>query len=402
MKHLLRREVSWCFAATVVVLMAQPAHAQIGWSKQEIIAQVEKNAGQLRHDTGLANRVVDACETQLDRYFRVWQRKDPSNPLRFFTTETGGLIGGWVGSGINPDYPSIAEAARQAREYTESIGYRRQELREHPERTMIPDIIVESEKDRCIREVVARMPISPIGAGLSGPSAPTSLTGQPHPAPVPTPVPVARVFNDAAAAAAAVTTQPGGFDKYADDALAGRPPDVVARDEVVTQRLWAGERAILSQYAATQCSESEDRAAFAQCLKVRNETIFRRAEAERALLDRERPYMSNALYESFKVKFRIEMGENLARNSCAKLAGSTAPCDLSAEGSSRPSLPSRVIARDGRRALDCVSLEQLARSNSSTSGGGSVLVNRCTDTVTIGWCSTGGECEWSSPDFIDT
>lgn len=103
--------------------------------------------------------------------------------------------------------------------------------------------------------------------------------------------------------------------------------------------------------------------------------------------------MSDAMYESFKVKFRIEMGENLARNSCAKLAGSTAPCDLSAKGSSRLSVPSRVIARDGRRALDCVSLEQLARSNSSTSGGGSVLVNRCTDTVTIGWCSTGGECE---------
>ena len=59
-----------------------------------------------------------------------------------------------------------------------------------------------------------------------------------------------------------------------------------------------------------------------------------------------------------------------------------------------PELPSRVIARDGRTALECVKLVNLTQSNSRTSGlGGSVLANQCTDTVEIGWCSTGGECE---------
>jgi len=70
--------------------------------------------------------------------------------------------------------------------------------------------------------------------------------------------------------------------------------------------------------------------------------------------------------------------------------------EASAAGSAETTAPaakSRVIARDGQDAMECVSLKQVAQSNSSTSGGGSVLINNCDDTVTIGWCSTGGECE---------
>lgn len=223
-------------------------------------------------------------------------------------------------------------------------------------------------------------------------SQPAIAETRPIPATRPS-VKAARVFNDAAAAAAAVTAHPGGFDRFADDALAGRSPTDIARDDAATRSLWAGEKTILSQYPVTQCSDSDDRAAFAQCLKLRNETIFRRAEAEKALLEKERPNMSDALYQSFSVKFGIAMGENLARDSCAKLASSTAACNLSAANASRSDIPARVIARDGLRALECVKLEQLARSSSSTSGGGSVLANYCTDTVSIGWCSTGGECE---------
>lgn len=80
-------------------------------------------------------------------------------------------------------------------------------------------------------------------------------------------------------------------------------------------------------------------------------------------------------------------------SSCKAIEDKSMPCDRALPEVSRPPLLSRVIARDGHRALECVRLEQLARSNSSISGGGSVLANYCTDTVTIGWCSTGGECE---------
>lgn len=390
MKHQFRREVAWCFATTFAVLIAQPAHAQIGWSKQELVARAEKASGQLRHDATLAGRVVDACAPQLDRYFRVFQQKGPDNTQRRFTTEISQEIATWALFGFDPEFP-FAEAARQAKEYTESIGQRRQELREHPERTIIPDMIVEFEKERCIREVAARMSVSPVGVGSSDHSAPTSLSGQPATAPAAPPVPVTRVFTDAAAAAAAVTAQvPGNLDKY-DHALSARSSAEVKRDKATDVLLGDGWRAIARQLPVPQCSDRQDRAAFAQCLKVRNETIFKLAEAQMALLDRERPNLTAASYELWKLLFVRDA--NLARNSCAKLAGSTALCDLSTAGSSRPSLPSRVIARDGRRALDCVSLEHLARSNASTSGAGSVLVNRCTDTVTIGWCSTGGECE---------
>ena len=222
-------------------------------------------------------------------------------------------------------------------------------------------------------------------------AAPLAPRVQPRPAPVVPPVPIARASNDAAAAAAAVSIQPEGFDKYADDALSGRSPAEVARDQTESGRLSAAEMAIESRIPIPHCTDSDDRAGYARCLKSRDEAIFHRAEEEMALLDRERPNMTEALYDSKKVRFRQDA--DLARNSCAKLASSASPCDLFDGSSPSSNLPSRVVARDGRRALDCVKLERLARSSSSTSGGGTVLVNQCTDTVTIGWCSTGGECE---------
>lgn len=212
-------------------------------------------------------------------------------------------------------------------------------------------------------------------------------------------VPTSRAFDDAAAAAAAATAQPGPFDKYADDALSVRSSADVARDQAASVFMSAEERALENQHPVPHCSDSDDRAGYAQCLKVRNEAIFKRAEAEMALLDRDRPSITSALYESHKVRFEQEA--NLARNSCAKLANTASPCDLSGGSNLSPNLPSRVIARDGRRALDCVKMEQLAQSSSSTSGGGTVLANQCSDTVTIGWCSTGGECERGSGNITN-
>ena len=234
----------------------------------------------------------------------------------------------------------------------------------------------------------------------SAPTAPPTRRVQPQPAPASPqppiavqqpPVPIARAAADVAAAAAAVTAKPGVFDKYADDALAVRSSTELHRDQAMARLIANEVAAIEKKYPVTQCADSEDRIAFAACLKVRNEALFKRAEAEIAYLDGMRPNITNALYNSDKAKF--ELGASLARDSCAKLTGSTAPCDLSAGSASRPNLPSRVIARDGRNALDCVKLVDLAQANSSTSGSGRVLANQCTDTVEIGWCSTGGECE---------
>lgn len=55
--------------------------------------------------------------------------------------------------------------------------------------------------------------------------------------------------------------------------------------------------------------------------------------------------------------------------------------------------PSRIIARDGQSAMDCVKLVELTKSDSSTGGGGRVLSNQCGNTVEIGWCYVGGDCE---------
>jgi hypothetical protein len=52
----------------------------------------------------------------------------------------------------------------------------------------------------------------------------------------------------------------------------------------------------------------------------------------------------------------------------------------------------RVIARDGQVAT-CVSIETISTGDSTLAGGGRVLVNNCSDTVEIGWCTRGGECE---------
>ena len=52
----------------------------------------------------------------------------------------------------------------------------------------------------------------------------------------------------------------------------------------------------------------------------------------------------------------------------------------------------RIIASNGKSAMDCVKLETLG-GDSAVSGGGRVLVNRCSDEVEIGWCYSPGDCD---------
>ena len=53
----------------------------------------------------------------------------------------------------------------------------------------------------------------------------------------------------------------------------------------------------------------------------------------------------------------------------------------------------RVIASNGKPAMDCVKLIQVTDSDSSLGGGGRVLSNQCSDEVEIAWCYTPGDCE---------
>lgn len=53
----------------------------------------------------------------------------------------------------------------------------------------------------------------------------------------------------------------------------------------------------------------------------------------------------------------------------------------------------RVIASDGKSAMHCVRLEQVASGDSAVSGGGRRLFNGCSEEVEITWCISPNECE---------
>lgn len=53
----------------------------------------------------------------------------------------------------------------------------------------------------------------------------------------------------------------------------------------------------------------------------------------------------------------------------------------------------RIIASNGKSAMHCVTLEQIAAHDSSVSGGMRRLVNNCTDEVEINWCNSPANCE---------
>lgn len=53
----------------------------------------------------------------------------------------------------------------------------------------------------------------------------------------------------------------------------------------------------------------------------------------------------------------------------------------------------RIIASDGKSAMHCVKVEQLAGGNSKVSGGGRRFYNGCPEEVEITWCVSPDECE---------
>jgi len=53
----------------------------------------------------------------------------------------------------------------------------------------------------------------------------------------------------------------------------------------------------------------------------------------------------------------------------------------------------RIIASDGKSAMDCVKLVELTKTDSRMGGGGRVLSNQCSGPVEIVWCINPGECD---------
>lgn len=54
----------------------------------------------------------------------------------------------------------------------------------------------------------------------------------------------------------------------------------------------------------------------------------------------------------------------------------------------------RIIASNGKSAMDCVKLVEISKADSRLSGsGGRVLINNCPGPVEIGWCYTPGDCD---------
>jgi hypothetical protein len=53
----------------------------------------------------------------------------------------------------------------------------------------------------------------------------------------------------------------------------------------------------------------------------------------------------------------------------------------------------RIIASNGKSAIDCVKLVTLTKNDSTMGGGGRVLSNQCGGPVEITWCYSPGDCD---------
>lgn len=130
-------------------------------------------------------------------------------------------------------------------------------------------------------------------------------------------------------------------------------------------------------------------------------------------VEKRRHRLSPEKYSSTKKHFEGLRDHNL--KGCADLAArTTTPCVLSGAGRAaayKPDLPqkaasnevrtassapmaarSRIIAGDGKSAMHCVSIKQLASGNSALTGGGKVILNGCGEPVEATWCYVNGDC----------
>ncbi len=148
------------------------------------------------------------------------------------------------------------------------------------------------------------------------------------------------------------------------------------------QKLAAQQKAV-ADFEAAQRQMAVDKAAAAAKASVAQQEFIRQQAAYQAEQDR---------YARERAEYEAKLAGGPV---AAQGVGTLAP--LSSGGPQAKSVQegedARVIASDGKPAMDCVKLIQLTANDSSMGGGGRVLSNQCSDEVEIGWCYTPGDCE---------
>ncbi len=205
-------------------LLATPATAQTGWSKDAIIRRVDERNHQYPYDRSYAARVLDGCARQIDRVLPAWGRRNPAMTQKNYENDLVSNLAVWSRAGYW-EALTVAEARRQEATLAESTRERQAEFRAHPDRTMIPDMILGFDFDRCIRSMVGRGGVSPPPVATAPP--PQARTVAPPARTVAPPV---------------ATTQPSAAwlaDPRNDPMKVGQRPDWI------TQSAWDGGLAML-------------------------------------------------------------------------------------------------------------------------------------------------------------
>lgn len=131
------------------------------------------------------------------------------------------------------------------------------------------------------------------------------------------------------------------------------------------QRKLAAQQKAVADYNAAQRQMAADKAAAAARAKAAQEDFARQQAAYQAEQDR---------YARERAEYESALGRP---DTPWKQQGTDA----------------RIIASDGKSAMDCVKLIQLTKTDSSTGGGGRVLSNQCSGPVEITWCYSPGDCD---------
>lgn len=164
-----------------------------------------------------------------------------------------------------------------------------------------------------------------------------------------------------------------------------------ARDNAVDAALRREIDALIARFKVTGVCTWRAGAIQDPCVKNNAQRNILLTDAVLASLEAQRGKVSENYYRRVKTPWENVRVRIVA--DCAKLASSTTACGLPAPDSAYGK-KSRIIARDGRSAMDCVKLVTISKGDSSTTGlGNRVLSNQCNGPVQVGWCYVGGECE---------
>ena len=131
------------------------------------------------------------------------------------------------------------------------------------------------------------------------------------------------------------------------------------------QRQLAAQQKAVADYNAAQRQMAADKAAAAARASAAQEEFARQQAAYQAEQDR---------YARERAEYESALG---SPDTPWKQQGTDA----------------RIIASDGKSAMDCVKLIELTKTDSSTGGGGRVLSNQCSGPVEITWCYSPGDCD---------